>query len=113
MKAAVINYLASWCGPCWQELPEFQRAWTAHRDKGLVVIGISLQDPPDSVEYMVSKLDLTFPVGMDVTGAVAKGVFQLTGMPTTFFIDRKGVVQEVWRGPIPPESLRRQIEKIL
>jgi len=112
-RPVVINYLAAWCGPCWQELPYFQNEWMKHRDKGLVVIGISLQDSPKTVEYMVSRIGLDFPIGMDETGVVASRVFRIMGMPTTYFIDRKGVVQGVWRGPIHPKSLRQQIEKIL
>lgn len=112
-RPLVINFLASWCGPCWEELPYFQQVSERYREKDLVVVGISVQDKPESVGEMVRRLGITFPVGLDPTGEVAVGVFKVQRLPMTYFIDRTGTVRSVWRGPINAKSLDREVGRIL
>jgi len=112
-KPLVINFLASWCGPCWEELPYFQQVSERFRGKDIVVIGISVQDKPEFVEEMVRRLGITFPVGLDPTGEVAVGVFKIQRLPMTYFIARDGAVRSVWRGPINAKSLDREVGRIL
>lgn len=112
-RPLVINFLASWCGPCWEELPSFQQVSERYREKDLVVIGVSVQDKPESVGEMVRRLSITFPVGLDPTGEVALGVFKLQTIPMTYFIARDGTIRSVWRGPIDAKSLDREVGRIL
>lgn len=112
-RPLVINLLASWCGSCWEELPYFEQVSERYREKGLVVIGISVQDKPESVGEMVQQLGITFPVGLDPTGEVAVGVFKLQTIPMTYFIARDGTVRSVWRGAIDAKSLDREVGRIL
>ena len=112
-RPLVINFLAAWCGPCWEELPHFQQVSERYRVKDIVVIGISVQDKPELVEEMVRRLGITFPVGLDPTGAVAVGAFMIQRLPMTYFIARDGTVRSVWRGPINAKSLDREVGRIL
>ncbi len=112
-RPLVINFLASWCGPCWEELPYFQQVSERYREKDLVVIGVSVQDKLEYVGEMVGRLGITFPVGLDPTGAVAVGVFKLQTIPMTYFIARDGTIRSVWRGPIDAKSLDREVGRIL
>ena len=112
-RPLVINLLASWCGPCWEELPYFQQVSERYREKDLVVIGVSVQDKSEDVGEMVGRLGITFPVGLDPTGAVAVGVFKIQTLPMTYFIARDGTVRSVWRGPIDAKSLDREVSRIL
>jgi peroxiredoxin len=112
-RPLVINLLASWCGPCWEELPYFQEVAERYREKGLVVIGISVQDRPESLGEMVRRLGIAFPVGLDPTGAVAVDVFKLQRLPMTYFIARDGTIRSIWGGPIDAKSLDREVGGIL
>jgi peroxiredoxin len=112
-RPVVINFLATWCGPCWRELPDFDEAAEKYRDRGLVVVGLAVKDSRDSVQRLVSNLGLTFPIGLDPAGAVAVERYRITGMPVTVFVDRQGVIRKYWTGPIDPEALHRFIGQIL
>ncbi|MBI4280127.1 MAG: TlpA family protein disulfide reductase [Armatimonadetes bacterium] len=112
-RPVVLNFFAAWCAPCWTEMPAFQEAYQAHRQKGLVFIGVGLQDYPETLEVMVTKLGVSFPVAYDRTGDVAVGLYQLRSLPTTVFIDRQGIVRRVWMGPLNRQMLERQIAALL
>ena len=88
-KAVVVNFWASWCVPCKEEAPVLEAAWQQHRKSGLVVLGVDFNDlRPDALGF-VRKHGMTYPIVYDRDGAlVAK--FGATGVPETFFIDRKG-----------------------
>jgi peroxiredoxin len=112
-RPVVINFLATWCGPCWRELPDFDEAAEKYQDRGLVVVGLAVKDSRDSVQRLVSNLGLTFPIGLDPAGAIAVERYRITGMPVTVFVDRQGVIRKYWTGPIDPDSLNRFIAQIL
>ena len=112
-RPLVMNFLASWCGPCWEELPYFQQVSERYREKDLVVVGISVQDKPESVGEMVRRLGITFPLGLDPTGEVAVGVFKLQTIPMTYFVARDSTIRSIWRGPIDAKSLDREVSKLL
>ncbi len=112
-RPVVINFLATWCGPCWRELPDFDEAAEKYQDRGLVVVGVAVRDSRDSVQRLASNLGLAFPIGLDPGGAVAVERYRITGMPVTVFVDRHGVIRKYWNGPIDAESLDRFIGQIL
>jgi cytochrome c biogenesis protein CcmG/thiol:disulfide interchange protein DsbE len=88
-KAVVVNFWASWCLPCKEEAPVLEAAWKQHRNRGLVVLGVDFNDlRPDALGF-IRKHGMTYPVVYDRDGElVAK--FGATGVPETFFIDRRG-----------------------
>lgn len=112
-RPVVINFLATWCGPCWRELPAFDDAAWKHQGRGLAVLGIAVRDSREAVQQMVSTLGLSFPIGLDPTGTVAVERYRITGMPVTVFVDRHGVVRRSWTGPLDAGSLDRFIAEIL
>lgn len=112
-KIVVVNFFASWCAPCWGELPYFERASRDYADRGVAVVGIAVRSPGVEVRDMIDKIGMSFPVALDDTGSVATGVFGLRGMPGTFFLDRQGRLVDVVQGPIKEADLRRRVEALL
>ena len=85
----VLNLWASWCGPCRDEAPIFEKAWDQYKGKGALVLGLDLQDLSENALAFVKKYDITYPSLRDGTDA-SKRDLEATGVPETFIIDRKG-----------------------
>jgi cytochrome c biogenesis protein CcmG/thiol:disulfide interchange protein DsbE len=110
-KAVVINFWASWCGPCKDEAPELERAWREHRDEGLVVLGVNFNDARSAARAFMDETGMTYPVVVDPDGDVVVD-YGLTGVPETFFVDRRGrLVGTHIAGPVNVEKFRDQFEE--
>lgn len=114
-QVVVINLWASWCPPCRAEMPALQRVYEDYQDRGLVVLGVNMtaQDSVAEAEEFAGQLDLAFPILYDRTGLVGK-LYQSRALPTSFFVDREGVIQEVVvGGPLTEVTLRSHLEPLL
>lgn len=87
----VINFWASWCGPCIEEIPLFEAAWRDYRDRGLIVLGVNVQDRAEDARAFLEELGMTFPVVRDADQELARAL-ELYGLPQTFFVRRDGTV---------------------
>jgi cytochrome c biogenesis protein CcmG/thiol:disulfide interchange protein DsbE len=111
----IINLWASWCPPCRAEMPALQRVSVDYRNKGLVILGINVtnQDSLENAQLFVSDNHLTFPILLDVDGRVSR-LYQLHALPTSYFVDRNGVVRdEVIGGPMSEALLRVRVDGLL
>ena len=114
-QAVMINLWASWCPPCRQEMPEILRLYEAHKDQGFTVLAVNstFQDTASDARAFAREFGLTFPVLLDETGAVSRR-YQLRALPTTFFVDRRGVIQEVVvGGPMTRALVESKVAKII
>lgn len=114
-KVVVVNLWASWCPPCRAEMPALERLYEAYRDKGLEVLAVNMtaQDNLGDARSFVEQYGLSFPILIDSGGLVAN-LYHLRALPTTFFIDRDGVIQRVViGGPLSEVSLRSSVETLL
>ncbi len=100
-----INFFATWCPPCQTETPILRDAYDEYRDEGLELLAISVQESsPDDVRRYADTYELEYPIGFDATSAVFKA-YRAFGLPTQVFIDRKGTVRAVHRGPLTSEQI--------
>jgi len=101
-RVVVLNFWASWCGPCREEMPEFQREYASHAaGQGPVILAVNVLalDARAPAEAFINEMGVTFPVAFDETGEVAER-YRVRGLPSTFFIDPEGVVRRATYGPV-------------
>ncbi|HEX9485886.1 MAG TPA: TlpA disulfide reductase family protein [Gemmatimonadales bacterium] len=113
-RPLLLNFWATWCGPCRGEMNDIVAAYNAHRDQRLQVLAINLTDQEHmkDVRAFVHEIPMPFPVLLDVKGKVRKS-YALRGVPTSVFIDAQGVVRLVNPGPITSETIQRGLAQIL
>ncbi len=114
-QAVLINLWATWCPPCRAEMPDMQQAYERYNEQGFTILAINAtnQDSIPAVEAFISEHGLTFPILLDTQGDVSK-LYQLRSLPTSFFVDPDGIIQEVIiGGPMSEALLFTRIENLL
>jgi len=114
-KAVLVNLWATWCPPCRAEMPAIQRLYEEYKDQGFIVLAVNAtnQDDLSKIPAFIKEYSLTFPIPLDTAGTVSRQ-YQLRSLPSSYFIGRNGIVQEVViGGPMAETLLRTRIEKIL
>lgn len=114
-KVLVVNYWATWCGPCREEMPEFVRAQRELGPKGLQIVGIAV-DQPDKVAQFAKELDLNYPALISTYEAVDIGKplgNRLAALPFTVVLDREGRVAHTQLGPLKPAQFRAIVGALL
>lgn len=98
-KPVIINFWASWCPPCRRELPALQAAYASYSDKtGFVAVNV--KEEAGAVSAFATEMGLTFPVALDADGMVSDAAYEVRGLPTTLFVDARGVVAARHVGPL-------------
>lgn len=110
-KAVVLNFWATWCPPCQGEMPELQAAYDDHASGGLVVLGVNQAEEMATVQAFLDDRGLTFPIVLD-SQYEASQRYQVNSLPTTFFIDRNGVIREIVVGQMNAALLEQQLRSI-
>ena len=113
-KGVVLNFWASWCGPCEEEAAELEAAWRKYKDQGIVFIGVDYLDQDPAAKRYLKKFDITYPNGPDLASKVSKR-YTIRGVPETFFIDPEGNLVGCRKvGPfLSAEELDQRIAEIL
>ncbi|MGH2581636.1 MAG: peroxiredoxin family protein, partial [Anaerolineales bacterium] len=114
-QVVLVNLWASWCGPCRAEMPAIQQIYEQYRDRGFTVLGVNLtnQDSRAAAQAFVDEFGLTFPILLDTDGSVA-AAYRLRSLPSSYFIDRNGVIQKVvLGGPMAEALVQTQVEQLL
>ena len=111
-KPAVVNFWASWCGPCRQEAPIFERLSQEYGERGVLFIGVNIQDAEADAEAYLRGYDITYPNGRDEDGSISVD-YGVIGIPVTFFINRDGIVQRRWAGVMRETQLREWIDELV
>jgi thiol-disulfide isomerase/thioredoxin len=93
----LVNFWATWCGPCKQEMPELNRLYDRYRAAGFVLLGVNVDTDPAQAQAVATRLGLHFPVLLDADKTVSR-LYELDSMPSTVLIDRDGRVRYLHRG---------------
>lgn len=110
-KPVVLNFWATWCPPCRVEIPILEAVSQSFEGEA-IILGIDVQESPGTVEAFVERFGMTYPVVLDQDGYVTKA-YQVRAFPTTYFIDSRGVVTEVFTGPLNEPLLRTRLIELL
>ncbi|MCC6456571.1 MAG: TlpA family protein disulfide reductase [Caldilineaceae bacterium] len=106
----LINFWATWCGPCRLEMPEIVSH--ANNDSDLVVLAINVQEQQEPIAAFAGDFNMTMPVVRDVDADI-RDLYKVGGMPTSVFIDRQGKVVTYWMGVMSPNKLEELVAGIL
>jgi peroxiredoxin len=96
-QVVMVNFWATWCAPCKQEMPHLNALYDKYRSTGFVLLGVNVDDDPAKAMAEAAKLGIKFPVLLDTAKAVSRA-YALNAMPTTVVIDRDGQVRHVHQG---------------
>jgi cytochrome c biogenesis protein CcmG, thiol:disulfide interchange protein DsbE len=111
-RPVIVNFWASWCGPCVEEFPVLARALREHREEGLVVVGIVVRDNSEAARGFMARMGAGWPAAMDPGEEVARR-FGIYAPPETFFIDADGTIVARQIGQLTAGDLDRQLALIL
>lgn len=116
-KPIVLNFAASWCGPCELEAPVLAKVYEKYKDR-VVFLGLAVKDKEEDQKAFAQKHGLTFPIGLDLDGEISyvyikAGRIPVGAIPTTFFIDKEGLIRSYFIGPLTEQTFEQKLKSIL
>ncbi len=111
-QVVVVNFWATWCLSCEDELPGLQAVWGEYRERGVVLVGIAFREETAAIQGMASRFGVTYPLGLD-DGERISGAYGTTAVPETFVVDQEGRVAYVHIGPVTAAELRAELDNLL
>jgi len=111
-KPILLNFWATWCYPCRFEMPAIGAVYERFVDQGFVVVAVNVLESRDRAAAFAEEFGLTFPVLLDSSGKVADA-YQARFIPTSFFVDREGVINDKHMGAMTEEAIEKYLMKIL
>ena len=112
-KPVLLNFWASWCSPCGVEMPYLQQIHDSYSARGLVLLEVDYGESSDTVKGFMSAHNLSLQVLLDMDKKVAL-TYGITAIPTTFFIDKNGIIRQKFIGAFPnKETIENELRKIL
>lgn len=111
-KVVLLNFWATWCKPCKEEMPEIQAAYEAYKDEGFVVLGINFGEKREKAAKLVKEMGLSFPILLDEDVDVAEQ-HRVVSLPVTFFIDANGIIKEqIFGGTLTKDQIGEAFQRL-
>lgn len=113
-KKVILNFWATWCPPCRQEMPDMEKFYTENKDSGIEILAVNLlqtEKGPAEVSAFIQDFGITFPVVVDEQGSVGK-LYKVSSIPASFIIDSEGVIQRKIVGPMTYDSMKSMLGAI-
>lgn len=111
-SAVFINFWATWCPPCRAEMPEIEAIHQKYKDKGVVVIGVDIMEPESTVRRFIQEGGYTWTFAMDTSGEVS-AQYNITAIPTSYFIDREGIIRAVNIGAMTKRAMEDKLAEAM
>jgi len=111
-KVVIVNFWATWCGPCKSEIPDFVKLYAEYKDKGLVIVGISIDDSPEQLQAFMREFKMNYPV-VQMRPEVEDAWGPFYGYPTSFIVARDGSICTKHIGPATKEQFESEIKTLL
>jgi peroxiredoxin len=113
-NVVMINFWASWCAPCREEMPILNDLYLRYRDLGFTLLGVNVEEDPEGAKKMINELKVVFPVLFDSQNEVSK-LYKVEAMPSTILVDRDGNMRYLHRGYLPgyEEDYERQVRELM
>lgn len=110
----MINFWASWCGPCREEMPLIEDLYKKYKKLGFTVYGVNVDANPKDAQELLKATNVSFPVGYDTKNKVSE-LYKVDSMPSTVMVDRKGNMRFLHRGYKPgyEQDYEKQIRKLI
>ncbi|MBG0788336.1 MAG: TlpA family protein disulfide reductase, partial [Anaerolineaceae bacterium] len=107
-----VNFWATWCEQCEDEIPEFEAIWRELGNEGVQFVGVAMDDTLTAVSDVAALQDVTFPLIVESDGRISSA-YGITGVPETFVIDPEGVVAFIHIGAVDAETLMSELTELL
>jgi thiol-disulfide isomerase/thioredoxin len=111
-KVVIVNFWATWCGPCKVEIPDFVKLYADYKDKGLVIVGISIDDSPEQLQSFMREFKMNYPV-VQMRPEVEDAWGPFYGYPTSFVVARDGSICTKHLGPASYDQFASEIKALL
>ena len=113
-EVVMINFWASWCAPCRQEMPLLEEIYKKYSDLGFTLLAVNVEEDSSKAEDLLKDIAVTFPVLFDDTNKVSK-LYKVVAMPSTIIVDRDGNMRYLHRGYLPgyEEEYKKQVSELI
>lgn len=113
-KVVMLNFWASWCGPCRQEMPLLEKIYKKYQRLGFTLLGVNVEQDSNAAKNYLKDIKVSFPILFDTTNKTSK-LYNVSAMPTTIIIDRNGNMRFLHKGYKPgyENDYKKQIKELL
>ena len=113
-QVVMINFWASWCGPCRQEMPILEKLYKKYKSLGFVILGVNVDEDRKQAESLLKQIPVSFPILFDTDNKIS-AKYNVTAMPSSYFVDRDGKLRSEHKGYLPEyeQLYKNEIKKLI